>query len=147
VGEELPRQLLLLLFELLRSGDLPELVIGGAWTCAMNLFGYSTRRALGPVGLESDICGLAVAQLRALGSPDDWMVSCPLDASSHKDSAPACCSCARAACYQRCLHGVSILPSPVMHLSGDQIPVCHSLRCVLHVCSESRAAELARHGQ
>jgi hypothetical protein len=33
------------------------------------------RRALGPVALEADICGLAVAGLRAVGSAADWVVS------------------------------------------------------------------------
>ena len=33
------------------------------------------RPALGPVALEADICGVAVAGLRTVGSAADWVVS------------------------------------------------------------------------
>ena len=65
--------MLLLSLELLQSGELPELAVGGAWT---NLNGIVARGSvpLGSVALEADICGLAMAHLRAIGRAADWMV-------------------------------------------------------------------------
>jgi hypothetical protein len=71
--DEIPRKLLRLLLELIASGELPELAVGGAWNYVHNLL--APRPALGPVALEADICGLAVAGLRAVGSAADWVVS------------------------------------------------------------------------
>ena len=71
--DEIPRKLLRLLLELIASGELPELAVGGAW--ARVQFVLVPRPALGPVALEADICGLVVAALRAVGSAADWVVS------------------------------------------------------------------------
>ena len=68
-----PRKLLRLLLELIASGELPELAVGGVWVRVHNLLG--SRPALGRVALEADICGLAVAGLRSVGSAADWVVS------------------------------------------------------------------------
>ena len=71
--DEIPRKLLRLLLELIASGELPELAVGGAWTRVQ--FVLTPRPALGPVALEADMCGLAIATLRAVGSAADWVVS------------------------------------------------------------------------
>ena len=70
--------MLLLSIELLQSGKLPELAVGGAWTTLKNIMSRGSV-PLGPVALEADICGLATAHLRAIGRAADWMVrSCSL---------------------------------------------------------------------
>ena len=71
--DDIPHKLLLLLLELIASGELPELAVGGVWNRVFHLL--PPRPALGPVALEADICGLAVAGLRAVGSAADWVVS------------------------------------------------------------------------
>ena len=69
----MPHQMLLLLLELLQSGELPELAVGGAWSVADDLMNRGSA-PLGLVALEADICGLATAHLRAIGPAADWMV-------------------------------------------------------------------------
>ena len=71
--DDIPHKLLRLLLELIASGELPELAVGGAWSSVHSLL--TPRPALGPVALEADICGLAVAGLRSVGSAADWVVS------------------------------------------------------------------------
>ena len=71
--DDIPHKLVRLLLELVASGELPELAVGGAWLRMQYLL--NPRPALGPVALEADICGLAVAGLRAVGSAADWVVS------------------------------------------------------------------------
>ena len=73
-SDDIPLKMLVLLLELLKSGELPELAVGGAWCCVLELLNRGSV-VLGPVALELDICGLAVAHLRTMGSPADWMVS------------------------------------------------------------------------
>ena len=72
-ADDIPRKLVRLLLELIASGELPELAVGGAWFELDQLL--TPRPALGPVALEANICGLAVAGLRAVGSAADWVVS------------------------------------------------------------------------
>jgi hypothetical protein len=71
--DDIPRKLLRMLLELIASGELAVLAVGGAWVRVYNLLG--SRPALGPVALEADICGLAAASLRTVGSAADWVVS------------------------------------------------------------------------
>ena len=71
-ADDIPRKVAQLLLELIASGELPELAVGGAWVQVQNLL---SRPTLAPMALEVDICGLAVAGLRALGSAADWVVS------------------------------------------------------------------------
>ena len=71
--DDIPHKLVRLLFELISSGELSELAVGGAWFKLDQLL--TPRPALGPVALEADICGLAVAGLRAVGPAADWVVS------------------------------------------------------------------------
>ena len=71
--DDIPRKLLRLLLELIASGELPELAVGGAWFRLEQLISF--RPGLAPVALEADICGLAIASLRAVGSAADWVVS------------------------------------------------------------------------
>jgi hypothetical protein len=71
--EDIPRKLVLLLLELIASGELPELAVGGAWQHVSHL--VTPRPALGPVALEADICGVAAAGLRTVGPAADWVVS------------------------------------------------------------------------
>jgi hypothetical protein len=68
-SDDVPRQMLTLSLELLRSNELPDLAIGGAWTCVHHcLIG---RPSLGPTALELGICELAAAHLAAMGGPAD----------------------------------------------------------------------------
>ena len=71
--DDVPHKLVRQLLELIASGELPELAVGGAWQKLGHLL--QPRPALGPVALEADICGLAVASLRAVGPASDWVVS------------------------------------------------------------------------
>ena len=71
--DDIPRKLLRMLLELIASGELPELAVGGVWKSVHNLLG--SRPELGRVALEVDICGLAAASLRTVGSAADWVVS------------------------------------------------------------------------
>ena len=71
--DDIPHKLVRLLLELIASGELPELAVGGAWQKLGHLL--TPRPALGPVALEADMCGLAIATLRAVGSAADWVVS------------------------------------------------------------------------
>ena len=68
-SDDVPQQLLALSIELLRSRELPELAIGGAWRCARDCM--DGRPGLAPVAMELGLFDLAVADLRALGSPAD----------------------------------------------------------------------------
>ena len=73
-GDDIPAQLARLSVELLRSDNIPELMIAGAWKGISHV--YTTGRSdLGALGLELDFCGLAGAHLRAMGSAGDWVVS------------------------------------------------------------------------
>ena len=73
-GDDIPAQLARLSVGLLRSDNIPELMIAGAWKGISHV--YTTGRSdLGALGLELDFCGLAVAHLRAMGSAGDWVVS------------------------------------------------------------------------
>ena len=72
-ADDTPHQVLLLLLELLQSGELPELAVGGAWKVVNDVMNRGST-PLGPVALEADICGLATAHLRAIGPAADWMV-------------------------------------------------------------------------
>ena len=73
-SDDIPLRVLVLLLELLKSGELPELAVGGAWFCVNTLM-LRGSAALGTLALEADICGLAGAGLRAVGSAADWVVS------------------------------------------------------------------------
>ena len=73
-SDDVPRRMLVLLLELLTSDELPELAVAGAW-CCINEIMIRGSAALGSMALESDICGLAVAHLQAIGSATDWVVS------------------------------------------------------------------------
>ena len=71
--DDIPHKLVRQLLELVASGELPELAVGGAWNRVYHI--VLPRPALGPVVLEADICGLVVAALRTVGSAADWVVS------------------------------------------------------------------------
>ena len=68
-SDDVPRQLLPLLVELLRSAELPELAIGGAWFV---IFGCLTGRpGMGPMAMELGLFDLGVKHLHGIGSPAD----------------------------------------------------------------------------
>ena len=70
-SDDVPRRMMTLLLEMLKSGDDDELLIGGAWTgLEQCLLG---RPLLGPTVLECGMFEMVVAQLNALGSPADWV--------------------------------------------------------------------------
>ena len=98
--DDIPHKLVRLLLELIASGELPELAVGGAWVKLDHLL--QARPALKEVALEADICGLAVAGLRALGSASDYVVSlvsslaacaCEMSCVSRDDRSARCCGC------------------------------------------------------
>ena len=66
-----PGKLVRLLFELIASGELPELAVGGAWVAFPDVVATTLKE----MALEAGICGLVVAGLRAVGSAADWVVS------------------------------------------------------------------------
>ena len=69
--DDVPRQMLTLLVELLRSGELFELAIGGAWSGVNNcLWG---RPGLGAAAMELGVIELAAEHLRAIGSAADMV--------------------------------------------------------------------------
>ena len=72
-SDDVRRQMQTLLVELLRSGELPELTIGGAWRgveCCV-----AGRPGLGAAAMELGVIELAAEHLRAIGSPADNMAS------------------------------------------------------------------------
>lgn len=73
--DDVPRRVLQLTLELFTSDELrlPELAVVGAWTCIEDF--TVGRPAVGRMALENDICGLAAAHLREIGSAADWVVS------------------------------------------------------------------------
>jgi hypothetical protein len=69
--DDVPMKMMTLLVELLKSNELPELAIGGAWIAVRScLIG---RPSLGPVALECGLFELTVAHLNAIGRPADWI--------------------------------------------------------------------------
>ena len=72
--DQFPHRILVLLVELLQSGELPELALGGALTCLESLFTIRGSAALGQMALEANICEIAMSHLRAVGCAADWMV-------------------------------------------------------------------------
>ena len=120
-SDDVPRRMLVLLLELLKSGALPELAVGGAWACISDIM-IRGSAVLCTAALESDICGLAVAHLQAVGSAADWVVSTrsvPLPAR------PRGCERTR-----------------VRWRRGDELPVCRVV-CAVVVRRASRAARQA----
>ena len=96
--DDIPHKLVRLLLELIASGELLELAVGGAWLKLFQL--VAQRPALGPVALEADICGLAVASLRTVGPAADWVVSlvssrvaCEMSCVCRDDKSARCCGC------------------------------------------------------
>jgi hypothetical protein len=68
-SDDVPQQLLTLSIELLRSRELPELAIGGAWCCVAHCL--EGRPGVAPTTMELGLFDLAVDHLRAIGSPAD----------------------------------------------------------------------------
>jgi hypothetical protein len=68
-SDEVPRQMVILLVELLRSAELSELAIGGAWDAIYHCL--SGRPRLGPMAIELGLFDLGMEHLRAIGSPAD----------------------------------------------------------------------------
>ena len=69
--DDVPRQLLTLLLDLIPSNELPDLAVGGAWSgIRLCLEG---RPSLGPTAVKGGIFEVAVAGLNAIGSPADWV--------------------------------------------------------------------------
>ena len=67
--DDTPMKMMTLLLDLIKSNELPELAIGGAWAtihCCL-----TGRPSLGPIALECGLFEVAVAHLHAIGSPAD----------------------------------------------------------------------------
>ena len=92
--------MLVLLLELLKSGELPELAVAGAWVC-INEIMIRGSAALGPVALEADICGLAVAHLQAIGSAADSVASTRVLCASSCPTARSRCERPRVVAVRR----------------------------------------------
>lgn len=71
--DDLAQRVLELLLEQLRDSAIPQQLVGGAWDMLCPIL--NQRPALGPAALELDIFGVAIAQLRAIGSDGSWVVS------------------------------------------------------------------------
>lgn len=67
--DEVPKQMLQLLAELLQSTELSELVIGGAWTGICRCL--RGRPTVGALAMQMGVFDLAVQQIRKVGSPSD----------------------------------------------------------------------------
>lgn len=87
--EDLLCQLIVLLLELLKSHNLPELAVGGAWVCLDHIMNRCSA-ALGLVALEAGICEVAVDTLRTVGSSADWIVSLLLPVRPHSANLRGC---------------------------------------------------------
>ena len=70
-SDDVPRQILTPLVELLRSGELPELAIGAAWRGIENCL--TGRLCLGPAAMELGLIDLAAEHCRAIGSAADMV--------------------------------------------------------------------------
>ena len=68
-SDDVPRQMVTLLVELLRSGELPALAIGGAWSGVNNCL--TGRPGLASLAMELGLIDLAAEHLRAIGSAAD----------------------------------------------------------------------------
>jgi hypothetical protein len=68
-SDDVPREMLTLLVELLRSGELPELAIGGAGYAAFSCI--VGRPGLGLLAMELGLVELTRGHVRAIGSPAD----------------------------------------------------------------------------
>ena len=66
--------MLQLLLELLQSDDLPQLAVGGAWDCTMQIM-FRGSMVLGQVAMEANICDIAMSHLRNVGCAADLVVS------------------------------------------------------------------------
>ena len=69
--DDVPMKMMALLLELLKSSELPELAIGGAWVAARNC--VTGRPSVASAAVEGGVFELAVAHLNAIGSPADWV--------------------------------------------------------------------------
>jgi hypothetical protein len=70
-SDAVPTRMLMLLVELLKSGELPELAIGGAWAALQGC--PIARSSVGLAAVECGMIELAAAHLNAIGSPADWL--------------------------------------------------------------------------
>eukprot|EP01043_Picozoa_sp_COSAG02_P016369 COSAG02_NODE_717_length_18070_cov_20.762700_18_plen_298_part_00 len=68
-SDDVLRQLLPLLVELLRSAELPELAIGGAWMAISHCL--SGRPGMGSMAMELGLFDLGMKHLHGIGSPAD----------------------------------------------------------------------------
>jgi hypothetical protein len=72
-SDDVPLQMLTMLLELLKSGELPGLAMGGAWFGAyVCLTGYP---ALCTAALELGLVDICVQHCRVVGSPSDFTTS------------------------------------------------------------------------
>jgi hypothetical protein len=117
---EVPRQMVTLLVELLRLGELPELAIGGAWMAIFSCL--EGRPSLGPAAMELGLFDLCMEHLRGIGSPADAIsisrgkagrVYIALSASyaitrlfSGQEKRPDLDSCVRSGVFDFCLDSV-----------------------------------------
>ncbi len=68
--EQVSQHLLALAVELLRSSELPELVVGGMWL-TLGFYCLEGRPRLAPVAVQLGLFDLAIEHLRTIGSPAD----------------------------------------------------------------------------
>jgi len=71
--DDVALKMMRLLIELLKSNELPELAIGGAWWAIHNCLFGGRSSSLSPAALECGVFELAVAQMKEAGSAADWV--------------------------------------------------------------------------
>ena len=69
--DDVPMKMMTLLLELLKSNELPELAISGAW-CGIH-YCLTGRPSVASAALACGMFELSVAHLHAIGSPADWI--------------------------------------------------------------------------
>jgi hypothetical protein len=80
--DDVPMKMMTLLLELLKSNELPELAIGGAWNAIH--YCLTARLSVASVSLECGLSELAVSHLNAIGRPADWIsISCGKAGRAH----------------------------------------------------------------
>jgi hypothetical protein len=119
--DDVPTKMVTLLLELLKANELPELAVGGAWTCVA--YCLTGRPSIGPVALKHGVVELAVEHLKAIGSPADWVsisrgkagkayrvVQCIIEMCKHfsgEVSRPDLAACIASGLFDLCLEAIT----------------------------------------
>ena len=72
-NDEIASRVLVVFLEQFKASEWPRAAMAGAWAVLCPVL--NQRPSLATVALELDIFGVAIAQLRAIGSDGSWVVS------------------------------------------------------------------------